>query len=218
MTRVRATLGVIISVFMLAASAPAGAAPAWTPPRTSWGDPDLRGTWPLDAVARTPMQRPPQYGDRLFLSDTEYAAAVKGAPYSSGTEAGIVDALRADGALAVSLVAVLDGEVIGHVAFSPVGIDVAKGNWYGLGPVCVAPGHQRQGIGQALIAAGLEQLKALEASGCVVLGAPGFYGRFGFRSDPELRYGEAPAAYFQRLVFKGPPPSGQTRFHPSFEA
>ena len=79
MNRTRTFLGVIVSVFMLAASAPAGAGPAWTPAKTGWGDPDLRGTWPLDSVARTPMQRPPQYGDRGFLSDAEYDQAVKAA-------------------------------------------------------------------------------------------------------------------------------------------
>ena len=79
MNRARPILGVVVSVLVLAALAPAGAAWAWTAPKTSWGDPDLRGTWPLDAVARTPFQRPPQYGDRAFLSDAEYAQALKGA-------------------------------------------------------------------------------------------------------------------------------------------
>ncbi len=146
------------------------------------------------------------------------ATAFKDALFSSGTEAGIVDALRADDVLTVSLVAVEDGEIIGHVAFSPVEIDVAQGDWYGLGPVSVAPRRQRQGVGQTLIKAGLERLEALNAAGCVVLGAPGYYGRFGFQSDPRLRYGEAPAAHFQRLILKGPAPSGEARFHPSFEA
>ncbi len=77
MNRARASLGALISVLMLAALAPARRAPAWTPPKTSWGDPDLRGTWPLDAVARTPFQRPEKYGDRALLTDAEYADALK---------------------------------------------------------------------------------------------------------------------------------------------
>jgi predicted N-acetyltransferase YhbS len=145
-------------------------------------------------------------------------AAFKAASHSSGTEPGIVDALRAAGVLTLSLVAVEAGRVVGHVAFSPVRIETAEGDWYGLGPVSVEPARQGRGVGQALILAGLEQLKALKAAGCVVLGAPAYYGRFGFRSDPALRYGEAPAPYFQRLVFEGPPPSGQARYHPAFEA
>jgi hypothetical protein len=62
----------------LAAEGPAKAAPskaakkAWTPPKTPWGDPDLQGTWPLDELGRTPLQRPAQYGDRLYLTDEEY--------------------------------------------------------------------------------------------------------------------------------------------------
>lgn len=145
-------------------------------------------------------------------------AAFAGARYSSGTEAGIVDALRADGMLTVSLVAEQDGEVIGHVAFSPVQIDTADGDWFGLGPVSAAPAQQGQGVGQALIRAGLRRLEATGAAGCVVLGDPGYYARFGFESDPALRYGDAPAAYFQRLILKGPAPSGQVRFQPAFEA
>ncbi len=97
-------------------------------------------------------------------------------------------------------------------------IEVAEGDWFGLGPVSVTPGQQGQGIGQVLIREGLERLEALGAGGCVVLGEPEYYGRFGFRSDPALRYGDAPPAYFQRLIFKGAAPSGQVRFHPSFEA
>ena len=77
MTKGRTALAIVISALLLGASMPAGAAPAWTPPKTSWGDPDLRGTWPLDSVSRTPFQRPPQYGDRAFLTDAEYAQAQK---------------------------------------------------------------------------------------------------------------------------------------------
>ena len=55
--------------------APAG----WKAPKTEWGDPDLRGTYPLDQVGRTPMQRRPQYGDRLLMTDEEYQAALSAA-------------------------------------------------------------------------------------------------------------------------------------------
>lgn len=65
-----------------AADAPAKPAPAnkaskaWAPPKTPWGDPDLQGTWPLDELGRTPLQRPAQYGDRLYLTDPEYNKAL----------------------------------------------------------------------------------------------------------------------------------------------
>ncbi len=52
---------------------------SWTPPRTAWGDPDLRGTWPLDSVGRTPLQRPEKFGDRALMTDAEYEAARKAA-------------------------------------------------------------------------------------------------------------------------------------------
>ena len=59
----------------VAAGAPAPP-PGWTVPRTEWGDPDLRGTWPLDAVGRTPTERSPNLGTKAYFTDEEYAAAV----------------------------------------------------------------------------------------------------------------------------------------------
>ena len=144
------------------------------------------------------------------------AEAFAGTSYGHNGEAGIVEALRADGALTGSLVTVQDGEVVGHVAFSPVGIAGAGGGWYGLGPVSVAPAHQKRGLGQALIRAGLDRLGELDAAGCVVLGDPGYYRRFGFESDPALHYADAPAPYFQRRLLNGPAPRGEAVYHPAF--
>ena len=90
MRRRSALIGVAVSALALAAAAggaiaadqPAAKtkpAKAWTPPKTPWGDPDLRGTWPLDELGRTPQQRPPQYGDRLYLTDEEYNKAMAAA-------------------------------------------------------------------------------------------------------------------------------------------
>ena len=145
-------------------------------------------------------------------------AAFKTAPYSSGTEARIIEGLRAAGALTLSLVAVDQEEIIGHAAFSPISIAGAQGDWYGLGPVSISPEHQGRGIGQLLIRAGLEQLRSLQAAGCVVLGDPRYYQRFGFESDPALTYGGEPSPYFQRLILDGPPASGDAAFHVAFEA
>lgn len=89
----RKTAGLALSLMVLGAMSAAAAAPAegprspdphrsahaFAPKRTAWGDPDLRGTWPLDAAARTPFQRPEKFGDRAFLTDEEYAAALKSA-------------------------------------------------------------------------------------------------------------------------------------------
>src|SRR5512138_3923871 len=50
-----------------------GAERAWQPPRTPWGDPDLRGMWPLDYINGTPVQRAPEHGERRYLTDEEFA-------------------------------------------------------------------------------------------------------------------------------------------------
>lgn len=139
-------------------------------------------------------------------------------PFSDGDEARVIDALRAAGALTISLVAVsADGEVVGHVAFSPVRIDGRASDWYGLGPVSVAPELQGRGIGGALILDGLDRLRALNAGGCVLLGDPNYYARFGFVSDPALTYQGKPNRYFQRLLLAGPGRAGDVSFHPAFD-
>ena len=161
------------------------------------------------------MIRNEQPADAAAIAEVT-AAAFAGTSWGHNGEAGIVEALRAGGALTVSLVAVVQGEVVGHVAFSPVSIAGAGSGWYGLGPVSVDLAHQRQGVGEALIRVGLDRLGELGAAGCVVLGEPDYYGRFGFESDPELRYAEAPAPYFQRLVLNGPAPRGEAVYHPAF--
>ncbi len=159
--------------------------------------------------------RPEGPGDVAAIREVTLEA-FEHAPYSDQREADIIDALRAAGALSVSLVAVQDEEVLGHIAFSPVEVGGVKGGWHGLGPIAVRPGHQGRGIGQALVWAGLDRLAILGAGGCVLLGAPAYYGRFGFESDPELYYGEGPSPYFQRLTLAGPPPRGEVRYHPAF--
>lgn len=145
-------------------------------------------------------------------------AAFAPMPYSSQTEAEIIDALRAADALTVSLVAVEDGEIVGHIAFSPVTIDGSDTGWYGLGPVSVRPDRQRAGIGSALIREGLDRLKKAGAKGCVLLGDPGYYRRFGFENHAELRYPGPPPEYFMGLSFDGRVPSGEVAYHEGFGA
>ena len=161
--------------------------------------------------------RPERHTDVAAISNVTTAAFAT-APHSSGTEARIVEGLRAGRALTVSLLAEDAGEIVGHVAFSPVMIVGAGGDWYGLGPVSVRPDKQRRGVGQSLVRTGLDQLRALSAAGCVVLGDPAYYRRFGFESDPALTYGGYHSPYFQRLIFSGPPPRGDVIYHAAFEA
>jgi len=122
------------------------------------------------------------------------------------------------GALTLSLVAVESDEIVGHVAFSPVTIESGAEKWFGLGPVSVRSDQQGKGIGKALIENGLAQLRERGANGCVVLGDPRYYTRFGFTSDGTLHYADVPAEYFQRIVFKGPAPKGAVVFHAGFDA
>ncbi|MDH4987984.1 N-acetyltransferase [Aminobacter anthyllidis] len=144
-------------------------------------------------------------------------AAFAKAPYSSQTEAAIVDALRDAGALTLSLVAEDNGEIVGHVAFSPVTVGKDVG-WYGLGPVSVWPESQGRGIGQSLIRHGLDVLRQMGAKGCVLIGDPAYYSRFGFVADPGVSYGNIPPQYVQRLAFGQHIPSGEILYHAGFEA
>ena len=137
---------------------------------------------------------------------------------SGHTEQFIIEALRAAGALAVSLVAVRDGRVVGHIAFSPVTISDGTPGWYGLGPVSVLPEHQRQGIGKALIEEGLARLKQLGARGCCLVGHPEYYQKFGFTNVPGLVYEGVPPEVFFALSFDGRIPQGNVVFHEGFGA
>ncbi|MFD4839318.1 GNAT family N-acetyltransferase [Achromobacter sp. NPDC058515] len=144
-------------------------------------------------------------------------AAFKDHPHSQQTEGHINNALREAGALALSLVAREQGRVVGHIAFSPVTISDGAPRWYGLGPMAVMPQFQGRGIGSALIRDGLARLKAQGAAGCVVLGDPGYYGRFGFAATPALSYPGVPPEYFMALVFTHPA-QGIVAYHAGFEA
>lgn len=144
-------------------------------------------------------------------------AAFAAAAHAGGNEAAIVDALRAAGALAVSLVADIDGRVAGHAAASPVVLDGGGGGWFGLGPVAVAPADQGHGVGSALVRAVLDALRRGGAAGCVVLGDPGWYRRLGFAASP-LRYPGAPAGHFLAWTARGEAPAATVAYHPAFDA
>jgi predicted N-acetyltransferase YhbS len=108
--------------------------------------------------------------------------------------------------------------IIGHVAVSPVVAPEASGKWFGLGPVSVHPSCQGQGVGSALINEALEHLRLSGASGCVVLGEPEYYRRFGFQHDPKVSYREVPPPYFQVLSFSFDRAAGRVEYDAAFEA
>lgn len=145
-------------------------------------------------------------------------AAFKSLEISDQTEHFIIEALRAAGALTLSLVADLEGRVIGHIAFSPVTISNGTPNWYGLGPISVLPEYQGRGIGKALIERGLSELKKLGAAGCCLVGHPDYYGRFGFENPSDLVYEGVPSEAFFALSFDGHIPQGAVSYHQAFEA
>ena len=145
-------------------------------------------------------------------------AAFQDAPHTSHTEHLIVEALRQAHVLTISLVAEVEGRIVGHAAASPVSISSGATDWYGLGPVSVLPVMQRQGVGSRLIEAVLVQLRKQSAAGCVVLGEPEYYQRFGFKIEPSLVLADAPSEYFMTLSFNKDVPSGNVVYHAAFNA
>ncbi|WP_159731140.1 GNAT family N-acetyltransferase [Methylosinus sp. Ce-a6] len=143
------------------------------------------------------------------------AAAFEGHPFSNGREGDLVDALRDAGALTLSLVAE-DAGILGHIAISPVTIDGASLDWFGLGPVAVLPERQRRGVGAALIEAALSRLRARGAAGCVVFGEPSYYSRFGFESRSGLRFAGGPPELFMASPFAPTIARGAVDYHPAF--
>lgn len=145
-------------------------------------------------------------------------AAFEHAPHTNGAEHFIVNALRRARQLSISLVAQDDEGIVGHIALSPVSISDGAAGWYGLGPVSVLPRHQGRGIGSQLMEAALAELQRLGASGCVVLGDPAYYGRFGFTATPRLVLPGVPPEYFQAILLGGVWPAGNVTYHEAFNA
>ncbi len=156
-------------------------------------------------------------GDERAITEVT-VAAFKTLAISQHTEQFIIEALRAGKALTISLVAELDGRVIGHIAFSPVAMSDGTRNWYGLGPVSVLPEYQRQGIGTNLIREGLSRLREMNAHGCCLVGHPEYYRKFGFENVSGLVLEGVPPEVFFALSFSGPYPRGTVAFHEGFKA
>jgi putative acetyltransferase len=133
-------------------------------------------------------------------------------------EGRIVDALRERGAVLLSLVAVANGAVVGHILFSPASIGTVQGA--ALGPMAVTPTHQRQGIGSQLVSRGLEHLRARGCPAVVVIGYPEFYPRFGFESATVYALTcdwDLPAGVFMVKVLN-PAAAGRVQGHVAYPA
>lgn len=156
--------------------------------------------------------------DDIATIETLTQSAFLHAEHSSQTEHFIVNQLRKNHQLTISLVAEEEQTIVGHVAVSPVKISSGEVGWYGLGPISVLPHKQGLGIGSMLMHAALERLKALGAKGCVLLGDPNYYGRFGFQAVPDLTLPDVPKEYFQVISFAHSIPQGEVSYHEAFSA
>ena len=161
--------------------------------------------------------RKEQPSDIQSIHDVTVAAFFE-APHSDHTEQFIVKALRESSALSISLVAEDADNVVGHVALSPVSISDGTDSWYGLGPISVRPDNQSKGIGSKLMNAAIQELKNIKAKGCVLLGDPNYYHRFGFKPREGLVLPDVPEEYFQALVLQGYLPQGIVAYHESFSS
>ncbi len=139
--------------------------------------------------------RPEEPADRRDIY-TVTADAFRGRPYADGDEQDVIERLRDQGALSLSLVATLAGKVVGHVAFSPALSADGSGPWYALGPVSVTPDLQGRSIGAQLIRAGLDDISDRGALGCILTGNPDYYRRFGFEVTPEHAPLREPGEFF----------------------
>jgi putative acetyltransferase len=167
--------------------------------------------------ARNVLIRDEKDTDYGVISDVT-KSAFETMEISNHTEQFIIDALRSAKALTVSLVAEIDGLVVGHIAFSPVTMSDGTNGWYGLGPVSVRPDFHRKGIGKALIQEGLSRLRKLNAKGCCLVGHPEYYPQFGFSNVEGLVFEGVPQEAFFALSFDEDIPQGNVMFHEGFKA
>ncbi len=157
-------------------------------------------------------------------ADREAVYALNRAAFESDVEADLVNALRSQADPLISLVAEEAGEIIGHILFSPTTLSSdSEIPVIGLGPMAVLPGRQRQGVGSALIQAGLEACKNLGYQAVFVLGHPQYYPRFGF--VPASRYSISSAYEVADEVFMAfelmpgalNGKAGKMHYHPAFD-
>lgn len=129
----------------------------------------------------------------------------------------IVNNLREAEALSLSLVMELEGQLIGHIAFSRISIDGQDLNWFVMAPVSVLPNYQNQGVGSQLIQEGLTKLLESGAEGCIVIGDPQYYERFGFHHLHDLIVDGIPSEYCMVKALNAlNQPEGEVGFHPGF--
>lgn len=154
--------------------------------------------------------------------DVDRIRAVNDAAFGQPTEGQLVDALRNVADPFISFVAEDDGEIVGHILFTPVEVEREDGSRMliaGLAPMSVVSARQKQHIGSKLVEAGLEECRRAGFRAVVVLGHPDYYPLFGF--EPAARRGlsceyDVPEPVFMVLTFEPVELSGVARYHPVF--
>src|SRR5690606_6715772 len=129
------------------------------------------------------------------------AAAFLNAPHTDHTEQYIVDALRQAGALSVSQVAKVDGEIVAHVAVSPVTVSDDATGCFGPAPISLLPEFPRERVGAVLLLSAFAALKAAGAAACGALADAGYYSRCGCRGTASLTLRALPAQYRRAMRF-----------------
>jgi putative acetyltransferase len=155
-------------------------------------------------------------------SDIAAIRTVNEAAFGGDAEAALVDGLRVDGDLVLSLVTEGDGRIVGHCGFSrlTIGPNGQSAKGVALAPVAVLPDLQRRGLGQAMIRQGIAQLRADGEGLILVLGDPDYYFRFGFRSSAAAAF-RTPydGPHLQALSLRGDAPeAGEVRYPRAFAA
>jgi putative acetyltransferase len=156
--------------------------------------------------------------------DVPAIRAVHASAFPTDSESRLADRLRAAGRARVSLVAEVEGQIVGHILFTPARIESRDGKvtWEGLAlaPLAVSPAQQRRGIGSALTRSGLEECRRLGAPFVIVLGHPTYYPRFGFRRAIDLgidnQFGAKDAFMIAELQPGCLPRTGIARYAPEF--
>lgn len=159
----------------------------------------------------------PEAEEDIPVIEAVTESAFHDAAHTDHNEQFILAGLREAGALTISLVAEMEGAIVGNVAVSPVFISDGSLGWFGLGPVSVSPQWQGLGIGSELVREVLKRLSEQGASGCVVLGDPSYYQRFGFAHEPNLVLPDVPSEYFMARSFGRSIPGGTVTYHRAFD-
>jgi len=144
-------------------------------------------------------------------------AAFEEHSFCQQTEHLIIEDLRTENALTISLVGEVDGQIVGHIVFSPVTISDGTTNWHTLGPISVLPEYQGHRIGAALVKRSLALLKSMGSKGFVLIGLPTYFIRFGFWYHPELIHEGTPQEIFLAKSFASQVPCGTVEYHQAFK-